>query len=604
MELFDFGIPALDKALNLTATVLLLLALGMLLIRVILRLCDRAFDRSERLAPFRTYLHSTLRAVLYILLALAVLGSIGVEITSFVALLSVAGLAVSLSLQNTLSNVAGGVMLLISKPFTVGDYVSCDGIEGAVRAVDLAYTTFTTVDNKEISLQKLAQYEEGSDEYKEAFAYEQQIQWSNKAVNEAYEPGSVFKVITTATALETGAVTMQSSFNCTGSYVAGGIVKHCWKHAGHGLQTLAQAMQNSCNPAYMQIGERIGGTNFYNFFTSFGLTETTGIDLPGEESGYFYSEAQLNSTQGNLETASFGQSFKVTPIQLITAISASVNGGYLYEPYVVDKVLDSEGNVVSVTEPTIRRQVISEETSRQVCKLMEGVVTYGSGKNAAVPGYSIGGKTGTSEKLDSDRGYYTYSFVGVAPMDDPKVAVLLILDEPYETDLYGSTVAAPVVGAILSEILPYMGVETNYTAAELATINVTVPNAVGQSAHMGMAAMTQKQLSAVIVGGGDTVIAQVPASGSVIQKGSTVILYTDQESQEQKAIVPDVRGKTGQVVNTILTNAGLNLDADGIGRISDTAVAIEQSIEPGTEVPRGTLITVKFSNSVKQEASP
>lgn len=270
----------------------------------------------------------------------------------------------------------------------------------------------------------------------------------------------------------------------------------------------------------------------------------------------------------------------------------------------VDKVLDSEGNVVSVTEPTIRRQVISEETSRQVCKLMEGVVTYGSGKNAAVPGYSIGGKTGTSEKLDSDRGYYTYSFVGVAPMDDPKVAVLLILDEPYETDLYGSTVAAPVVGAILSEILPYMGVETNYTAAELAIINVTVPNAVGQSAHMGMAAMTQKQLSAVIVGGGDTVIAQVPASGSVIQKGSTVILYTDQESQEEKVIVPDVRGKTGQVVNTILTNAGLNLDADGIGRISDTAVAIEQSIEPGTEVPRGTLITVTFSNTAKAENSP
>lgn len=231
-------------------------------------------------------------------------------------------------------------------------------------------------------------------------------------------------------------------------------------------------------------------------------------------------------------------------------------------------------------------------------------MTYGSGKNAAVPGYSIGGKTGTSEKLDSDRGYYTYSFVGVAPMDDPKVAVLLILDEPYETDLYGSTVAAPVVGAILSEILPYMGVETNYTAAELATINVTVPNAVGQSAHMGMAAMTQKQLSAVIVGGGDTVIAQVPASDSVIQKGSTVILYTDQESQEEKVIVPDVRGKTGQVVNTILTNAGLNLDADGIGRISDTAVAIEQSIEPGTEVPRGTLITVTFSNIAKAENSP
>lgn len=456
----------------------------------------------------------------------------------------------------------------------------------------------------EISLQKLAQYEKGSDEYKKAFAHEQQVQWSNKAVNEAYEPGSVFKVITTATALETGAVTMNSGFNCTGSYVVGGITKHCWKHAGHGAQTLAQAIQNSCNPAYMQIGQRIGGTDFYNFFRAFGLTDPTGIDLPGEESGYFYSEAQLNSTQGNLETAAFGQSFKVTPIQLITAISAAVNGGYLYEPYVVDKILDCEGNVVSVTEPTVRRQVISEETSRQVCKLMEGVVTAGSGKNAAVPGYSIGGKTGTSEKLDSDRGYYTYSFAGVAPMDDPKVAVLLILDEPYETDLYGSTVAAPVVGAILSEILPYLGVETNFTAAERAAINAEVPNAVGQSAHMGMAAMTQKQLSAVIVGGGDTVIAQVPEAGAVIRKGSTVILYTDQESQEQKVKVPDVRGKTGQVVNTILVNAGLNLDAEGIGKISDTAVAVEQSIEPGTEVPRGTLITVKFSNSVKQEASP
>ena len=267
----------------------------------------------------------------------------------------------------------------------------------------------------------------------------------------------------------------------------------------------------------------------------------------------------------------------------------------------VDKVLDSGGNVVSVTEPTLRRQVISEETSRQVCKLMEGVVTAGSGKNAAVPGYSIGGKTGTSEKLDSNRGYYTYSFAGVAPMDNPKVAVLLILDEPYETDLYGSTVAAPVVGAILSEILPYLGVETNYTAEELSVINVTVPNAVGQSAHMGMAAMTQKQLSATIVGGGDTVIAQVPAAGSVIQKGSTVILYTDEESCRQTVTVPDVRGKSGQVVNTILTNAGLNLDADGIGKISETAVAVEQSIAPGTEVPPGTLITVTFSNTAPSQ---
>lgn len=453
----------------------------------------------------------------------------------------------------------------------------------------------------EISLQKLSAYEKGSEEYQKAYTLEQQIQWSNKCVNEAYEPGSVFKVITTAIGLETDAISLASSFDCNGSFVAGGITKHCWKTAGHGHQTLAEAMQHSCNPAYMRIGQLIGGSNFYQYFNTFGLTKTTGIDLPGEESGYFYSEEKLNSTQGNLETCAFGQSFKVTPIQLITAISAAVNGGYLYEPYVVDKVLDSDGNVVSVTEPIVRRQVISEETSATVCQLMKGVVDFGSGKNSAVPGYSIGGKTGTSEKLDSNRGYYTYSFAGVAPMENPEVAVLLILDEPYETDLYGSTVAAPVVGAILSEILPYLGVETNFTQQELAVTNVTVPSAVGLSAHMGMAAMTQSQLSAQIVGGGDTVIAQVPAAGAVIKKGGSVILYTDQDSMSDKVIVPDIRGKTGQVVNTILTNAGLNLNASGISANSSTAVAVSQSIEPGTEVLRGTLITVEFSSTAVPE---
>lgn len=455
----------------------------------------------------------------------------------------------------------------------------------------------------QISQEKLAAYPAGSEEYKEAFRLEQQIQWSNKCVNEAYEPGSVFKVITTSIGLETDSISLKSSFNCNGSYVAGGITKHCWKRVGHGTQSLAQAMANSCNPAYMQIGQRIGGTNFYNFFKAFGLTEPTGIDLPGEESGYFYSEEQLNSTQGNLETASFGQSFKVTPIQLVTAISAAVNGGYLYEPYVVDKVLDTNGNVVSVTEPTVRRQVIAEETSAKICTLMQGVVDNGSGKNAAVPGYSIGGKTGTSEKLDSNRGFYTYSFAGVAPMENPQIAVLLILDEPYETDLYGSTVAAPVVGSILSEILPYLGVETSFTAAEQAVRNVQVPGVIGESAHMGMAAMTQVQLAATIVGSGNTVIAQVPEAGAVIRKGSTVILYTDQESLSDKVIVPDICGKTGQVVNTILVNAGLNLNAEGISQSSESAIAVSQSIAPGTEVARGTLITVEFSHNTVSNSS-
>ncbi len=452
-----------------------------------------------------------------------------------------------------------------------------------------------------ISLEKLSKLPEGSEEYRKTLVEEQMLQWSNKCVNEAYEPGSVFKVITTAIGLETDSIGLGSTFQCNGSFVAGGITKHCWKHAGHGTQDLAAAIQNSCNPAYMRIGQLIGASNFYQYYKMFGLNEPTGVDLPGEESGYFYSEEQLASTQGNLETCAFGQSFKVTPVQMLTAICAAVNGGYLYEPYVVEKVIDNEGNVISVTEPKVKRQVISEETSRLVCRLMAGVVEKGSGKHAAVPGYSIGGKTGTSEKLDSKSGFYAYSFVGVAPMDDPKVAVLLILDEPYETDLYGSTVAAPVVGAILSEVLPYLGVETSFTAAELAQQNATVPNVIGKTAHMGMAWMTKNQLSATIVGGGDTVIAQIPAAGTSIRKGGSVILYTDQASMEENVIVPDVRGKTGQVVNTILTNAGLNLKVKGITAESDTAIAISQSIEPGEEVSRGTLIEVEFTRQ-KPEA--
>ena len=452
----------------------------------------------------------------------------------------------------------------------------------------------------EISLQKLAQYEEGSDEYKEAFAYEQQIQWSNKAVNEAYEPRSVFKVITTATALETGAVTMQSSFNCTGSYVAGGIVKHCWKHAGHGLQTLAQAMQNSCNPAYMQIGERISGTNFYNFFTSFGLTETTGIDLPGEESGYFYSEAQLNSTQGNLETASFGQSFKVTPIQLITAISASVNGGYLYEPYVVDKVLDSEGNVVSVTEPTVRRQVISKSASETIRQIMEYEVgdgtTTGGGSNAYVAGYRIGGKSGTSEQLNMERradGDYkkVASFAAVLPANDPEILVYVMLDDPNNahTD-YSSILAAPVVGNIISEIAPYLGIATD--GIDRSQNTVKVPNLVGKEWSNAQVSLNTKGLKHQLVESESdqtaaVVTYQYPHAGATVASGTTIYLYTDTYSGSHTE-VPDVSGKSADFARQMLTAAGLNCQVAG-----DSAGTVQsQSEAAGSSVQKGTVVTI------------
>ncbi len=447
----------------------------------------------------------------------------------------------------------------------------------------------------------LDRLEPDSEEYKAFLGQAQFDQWRNKAISDPYEPGSVYKVITISTGLETKAVNLNSNFFCPGYHIVSGVRIGCWRYApGHGSQNLTEAMQNSCNPAFMMIGARIGGENTYEFFERFGLSSPTGIDLPGEADNKNLIQTREKLTKpGGVELAStsFGQSFKITPIQLITAISAAVNGGTLYQPYVVKQVLDPDGNVVSTTQPTAKRQVISKETSALVAQLMEAVVKNGSGRNANIPGYRIGGKTGTSQKLDVEQQTGVkeniLSFIGVAPTDDPKIAVLVLLDTPAQSS-YGSVIAAPVVGAVMSEVLPYIGIEPKYTQEELEKMDIEVPTLVNKLPHDAQSALTQLGLKARIVGKGGTVLRQIPSGHQMIPRGGTVILYTDDESMETRVVVPDVVGMSGQRANQTIVNAGLNLRINGVDIELAGATAVRQSPEPGIEVEQGTIITVDF----------
>lgn len=442
--------------------------------------------------------------------------------------------------------------------------------------------------------------------YRKAKEEAQFAQWGNKCISEAYEPGSVFKVFTLATALETGATNPNKTYNDPGYYVVGGVKKRCWKAGGHGHQTLAETVQNSCNPAFMMMGEAIGPESFYKYYHSFGLADPTGIDLPGEANGINHSLEQLQKlSEGYLATTAFGQTIKVTPIQMISAVATAVNGGYLYQPYMVKQILDPEGNIISNIKPQLKRQVISEETSREVCKMLESVVNQGSGKNAYLPGYRVGGKTGTSEKLDlkraTGRDENILSFVGVAPMDNPKYAVLVLLDEPSLVNAYGSTIAAPVVGAVFADILPYLGVEKVYSQDELKNADVTVGNYIGNAPHDVQGDIARSGLTATIMGDGGRIISQMPSAGAEVPPGSSVILFTDEESQQELVLVPDVVGKTGLAANKLILNAGLNIRVTGVGVENASAVAARQSIEAGTQVPRGTIVTVDFADISIQE---
>ena len=494
----------------------------------------------------------------------------------------------------------------LNDPWTVSDPVLAEYLE-TVRT-ELAEKGELTEEDKKKA-------------YNTALGNAQNKQWRNKAISDSYEPGSTFKSIVLSIALEEGVVSEASTFYCPGYYVVDGSRISCWQKDGrHGTQTLTQAVQNSCNPAFMQIGQAVGAETFYDYLVNYGLLEPTGIDMQGESKRdpvpnliWPRSTFTAGTTDQNtyLATASFGQGLQITPIQLITAISAVVNGGHLMQPYVMDSITDAEGNVVLQTEPTEVRQVISEETSERCRAILEKVVDGGTGKRAYVPGYRVGGKTGSSETLESRRGEdrTIVSFVGFAPADDPQIVTLVAFDKPqpvskgsnYTANGYyisGGNMAGMLTGELMEDILEYMGVERVYTEEQQAFIDVTVPNVVGQVSSVGIDAAKSAGFTVRTVGEGDAVTGQIPVGGAVIPSGSQVVLYLGEEKPADQVAIPSLWGKTAAQAQEILEKYGLYLRVSGSSRyMSANATVASQSIAWGTLVERGTVVECQFSDN-------
>lgn len=425
----------------------------------------------------------------------------------------------------------------------------------------------------------------------------QLLQWRNKALNDTYEPGSTFKILTLSAALEEGVVDKTTTVNCGGSVNISGYTIHCSNKNGHGLQTLVQSVGNSCNPAFINYGLRIGSEKFYEYMRSFGLMNTTGIDLGGEAVGVFAADSSF--TQLDLACYAFGQNFTVTPLALIAAQAACVNGGYLHTPYLVERITDSNGNVTYRHDDTPVRQVISEQTSATVRECLEYVVASGTGKNGQVAGYRIGGKTGTADK--GQTGDVVVSFLCFAPADDPQVIMLITMDTPSRatgTYVSGGNMVAPTASTVMAEILPYLGVEPSYSAEELLGMDTTVPNVIGMSVEEAKAKLKDRALSYKIVGDGEAITDQTPAGGAIIPGKSSVILYVGEEKSTDKCVVPHLIGKTPSEANTTATAAGLLIRFSGTtGSESSSVRVLSQSIDEGTEVEAGTVITVQLGDT-------
>jgi len=413
-------------------------------------------------------------------------------------------------------------------------------------------------------------------------------------VSDTYEPGSVFKVVTAAIALEENLINGNSTFYCNGHATVAGQGYHCHKRQGHGTQSLAQAVSNSCNPAFITIGQLVGISGFSKYFKAFGFSEKTGIDLPGEAMSTYHKEENMGPVE--LSSSSFGQTFNVTPIQMITAVSTCVNGGYLVKPHLVEKMLDADGKVASTTDTGYKRQVISETTSATMRELMEYVAENGA-KNALASGYRVGAKTGTSQKVakiqaTGDTYLYIGSCVSVAPIDNPEIAVLVMLDEPKGDKYYGSMTSAPVNGQIMSDILPYLGYEPSYSAEELKNLTVTVPEVTGSVVSAAKTKLNSMKLKFQVVGDGKQVIRQLPEAGNQVLSGGVVILYTG-DDENKSATVPNLVGLTATEVNTLAASAGINIEFSGLTTASGLK-SYKQSIDSGTQVNAGTIVTVYF----------
>ena len=421
-------------------------------------------------------------------------------------------------------------------------------------------------------------------------------QWRNKATNDTYEPGSTYKILTLSMALEENVLSLSDTFECPGYMIVEGQRINCSKREGHGHQSLEVATGNSCNPAFINIGLRIGNEKFHNYMKAFGLTEKTGIDTSGEASGL--TNEEINHSTLALACYAFGQNFLVTPVALINAQAACVNGGYLRTPYIVEEVLDADGNVKMRHDTTPLRQVISEDTSEQVRGILEYVVSKGTGKNGRVAGYRIGGKTGTAEKINDE---VVVSFVCFAPADDPQIIMLMTLDEPSEdtgTYVSGGNMVAPVAASVMGEILPYLGFEPNYTAEELVGADKTVPNVVAMSLAEADERLGANKFAYKTVGDGDTVTDQTPLGGAIVPNNAEIILYLGAEKSDAPCIVPSVVGESASHANQLITDAGLIMSVSGATAGGSGSVrAISQSIAPGTEVEAGTVVKVQFSDS-------
>lgn len=418
-------------------------------------------------------------------------------------------------------------------------------------------------------------------------------QWRNRVVSDSYEPGSVFKLFVAAAGLEEGIITTESTYNCTGQIKVANYYQHCFHNTAHGVQTLHEALPYSCNTFFITLGQKLGREKFFKYFEAFGFTTKTGIDLPAEaapkEGVTYYGVDKLGISE--LSSESFGQTFQITPIQMISAIASLGNEGRLMTPYVVSKVLDSDGNIIRETKPNVKRQVVSESTAKTIASLMEEVVISGTAKNAYVAGYHICGKTGTSEKLTA-LGENIASFAGFAPANDPKIAVLIAIDEPHGATTTGGSAAAPVAGRIFENVLAYLNITPQYSDSELESATMTAPNLVGQSTTAAVG--NASKFTVRVVGSGDKVISQVPSSGQSMPKGGVIVVYTEENAARETGEVPPLTGLSVAEANRAAVNAGFNIKISGTTQASEVITSYRQSVPAGTKAELGTTITVYF----------
>lgn len=423
--------------------------------------------------------------------------------------------------------------------------------------------------------------------------------WRNKAVADTYMPGSVFKMCVASAALEENLVNEKTSFTCTGSILVEGETIHCSNISGHGTQSFVEAISNSCNPAFVQIGQMLGASKFRQYYQGFGFSDKTGIDLPGEAEDSFWKEGKMGGV--DLAVASFGQNFSITPIQMITACAAVSNGGYVVQPHVVSKITDSKGNVIKTVDKKIKRQVISDDTSKKMNEYLEYNTERQGAAAGYISGYKVAGKTGTSEKKgvtkveSSFSEDYISSFCGYAPADDPQIAMLVFFDTPDGDAYYGSQVSSPVFINIMSEVLPYLDVKTSYTDEELGYVDASAGDYTGVSVDEAKTAVEADGFTATVKGNGSTVISQIPTVSSGLQKGGSIVLYTDSDSQSETVSVPSLIGLSPDEVNDVASAYGLNVSFSGATTSSGTSSS--QNVEAGTSVSPGTVITVSFADS-------